>query len=66
MIDQLEYIFSLEHINLSKERRLERLQNTVNKEKAKRECKVFTDYKIEEHEWFAYIIKTIRKWKWKN
>jgi len=50
MIDQLEYIFSLEHINLSKERRLERLQNTVNKEKAKRECKVFTDYKIEEHE----------------
>ena len=60
MIDQLEYIFSVEHINLSKERRLERLQNTVNKEKAKRisymadkmkgDSKVFTDYKIEEHE----------------
>lgn len=50
MIDQLEYIFSLEHINLSKERRLERLQNTVNKEKEKRRQQGLIDYKIEEHE----------------
>ena len=50
MIDQLEYIFSLEHINLSKQRRLERLENTVNKEKAKRIQQGLIDYKIEEHE----------------
>lgn len=50
MIDQLEYIFSIDHINLSKERRLERLKNTVNKEKSKRLQQGLIDYKIEEHE----------------
>lgn len=48
MIEQLEYIFTLDRINLSKERRLERLQNTVNKEKLKKQNLI--EYKIEEHE----------------